>query len=404
MKIISSIFLLILCSVFLMVCDENGNNGEEKSDTWEKALKGYSPAYIEETGDGGFIIAACSDIYAKKIEKSENSTNSTLDICLIKTDKWGREVWRKNHDLGSDDYTYSFVECDDGGFLVVGSSGKGAINNFDIAILKTDSSGNYQWSQKYNNKEGDWAYSVAKTMDGGYIIAGSTNENIYDMTQSSDLFLLKIDASGEKQWLKTYGGEKREVGRSVLQTNDGGFIVAGSTCSYGIGAEDVYLLKTDQTGTEQWYKTFGGNGLADAESIKQTIDGGYIIAGSLSGQVYLIKTDADGDLEWSNFYGAYMTEHGHSVCVTSDGGYAVVGSTESYPKNSTYFDQEVYMIKTDSIGGLQWTKTFGGTEHDWGISIQEVSSGGYVIVGGTASFSEGRIYFIRTDENGNVNK
>jgi hypothetical protein len=381
-----------------MVCDENGNNGEEKSDTWEKALKGYSPAYIEETGDGGFIIAAGDTIYSK--EKNINGLNlsNSEDICLIKTDKWGKEVWRKNHDLGSYDYTSSLVECDDGGFLVTGYSGRGAANNYDIIILKTDVRGNYQWSQKYNNKEGDFALGVAKTTDGGYIITGSTNEDVYNPAQSSDLFLLKIDASGQKQWIKTYGGEKSEGGQSVVQTNDGGFIVAGYTSSYGAGAEDVYLLKTDQAGTEQWHKTFGGSSWDSAYCIKQTDDGGCIIVGS-SGNVYLIKTDVDGNMEWSYSYGPDGTEQGYSVCLTSDGGYAIVG----YMKHP-FPDAQVYLIKTDSNGGLQWTKTFGGAEDDWGTSIQEVSSGGYAIVGGTASFSEGRIYFIRTDKDGNVNK
>ena len=171
---------------------------------------------------------------------------------------------------------------------------------------------------------------------------------------NKDAFLIKTDASGDSLWTKTFGGSKFDLGNSVQQTNDGGYIVTGRTASFGAGSLDVYLIKTDGNGDSLWTKTFGGSSFDLGFSVQQTTDGGYII----------------------------------------------IGGTDSYGNG----DRDVYLIKTDVNGDLIWTKTFGGPDFDLGTSVQQITDGGYIILGGTNSFGNGDrdLLFIKADGNGNI--
>jgi len=163
------------------------------------------------------------------------------------------------------------------------------------------------------------------------------------------VYLIKTDANGvigKTGWSRTFGGSGMEFGRSVQQTADGGYIVAGYTNSFGAGWSDVYLIKTDADGNEVWSRTFGGTDEDQAWSVQQTSDGGYIVAGSTSGDVYLIKTDANGDEVWSRTFGGSSWDYGYSVQQTTDGGYIVAGNTGSFGAG----DPDVYLIKTDADG------------------------------------------------------
>jgi len=165
---------------------------------------------------------------------------------------------------------------------------------------------------------------------------------------------------GNEEWSRTYGGALADFGKSVQQTSDGGFIIAGYTYSYGEGGYDAYLIKVDSKGNEKWSKTFGGS-LGDyAHSVQQTSDGGYIIAGQTNSigagdyDMLLIKTDSHGNEEWEKTYGGAEIDYAYSLQQTSDG-YVLVGSTSSFG-----IDHDVYLIKTDSLGNEEWQRTFVG--------------------------------------------
>ena len=218
--------------------------------------------------------------------------------------------------------------------------------------------------------------------------------------------VVPVVPSSSNTWTKTFGGTGNERCYSVQQTNDGGYIITGFTESFGNGGQDVYLIKTDGNGDSLWTKTFVGTSSDGGSSVQQTTDGGYIITGHTSSfgngkdDVYLIKTDENGVEQWTKTFGGIEYDSGNSVQQTTDGGYIITGKSESVGNVIS----DLYLIKTDGNGTEQWTKTFGGTEWDVGYSVQQTSDGGYVVSGSTTSYGSGGgdLYLIKTDENGDV--
>jgi hypothetical protein len=259
------------------------------------------------------------------------------------------------------------------------------------------------WTRTYGGTGGEFGLSVQQTSDGGYIIAGETSSF---GAGSHDAYLIKTDAGGDTVWTRTFGGPGSEFGNSVQQTSDGGYIVAGETTSFGAGSGDAYLMKMDADGDTVWIRTYGGTGWDDGNSVQQTSDGGYIITGDTDSfgaggkDAYLIKTDADGDTLWTRTYGGTGEETGWSVQQTSDGGYIIAGDTDSFGAGS----YDVYLIKTDASGDTVWTRTYGGTGVDLGGAVQQTSDGGYIFAGMTDSFGAGSydMYLIRMDASGDT--
>ena len=166
--------------------------------------------------------------------------------------------------------------------------------------------------------------------------------------------LLILTATAQNTFQKTYGGVNSEFGFSVQQTIDNGFILTGITMSFGVGNNDIYLIKTNVHGDTLWTKTYGGESDDRSYCIQQTTDSGYIITGYTSSfgagnkDVYLIKTDSAGDTLWTKTFGGLLDDWGNSIQQTSDGGYIILGSTESFGSGNFDF----YLIKTDSDGNL----------------------------------------------------
>ena len=284
----------------------------------------------------------------------------------------------------------------------------------NVYLVKTDTNGNLLWEKTFGGTDCDRGFSVQRTSDDGYIIAGDTESYGAGFF---DVYLVKTDANGDLLWEKTFGGADYDKGYSVRQTSDDGFIITGWTNSSGAGGTDVYLIKTDAEGNASWEKTFGGTNDDQGYSVQETSDGGYIITGTTNSQhdpcnteydVYLIKTDANGNLLWEKRFGKSSAEHtyeqGLSVQETSDGGYIISGSTSSFDSDARVTISDVYLIKTDANGNLLWEKTFGGSDNDSGSSVQETSDGGYIISGSTWSSGAGGsdVYLIKTDADGNV--
>ena len=384
--------LLLLSVLFLISWGCEGVELEDGLTLFTKNFGGNLWDYgnsVQQTIDGGYIITG-------EISSSENGSS---DIWLIKTDSEGQEEWNQTFDGNDRDYGKSVKQTVDGGYIIIGSTGSDYY--YDVWLIKTDPKGTEEWNQTFGGDNKDYGNSVQQTIDGGYIITGEISSS---GNGSSDVLLIKTDQQGQEEWIQTFGGSDYDIGNSIEQTYDGGYIITGSTRSYGNGSSDVLLIKTDQQGQEEWIQTFGGGYIDIGNSIKQTSDNGYIITGYTqsygngSRDVWLIKTNSQGNEEWNQTFGGSYIDIGNSIQQTIDGGYIITGS------RGTDYYSDLWLIKTDYQGNEEWNQTFGGNDYDFGNFVQQTTDDGYIIIGHTKSYGNGGydIFLIKTDSEGNT--
>jgi uncharacterized repeat protein (TIGR02543 family) len=246
-----------------------------------------------------------------------------------------------------------------------------------------------QWARTFGGNSYDTPYApIQQTSDGGYIIAGVS---ISYGSGASDMWIIKLNSKGEVDWQKTYGGTANDTAYSIKETNDGGYIVAGETLSSGAGDYDVWILKLSQTGTIEWQKTYGESNEDYALSIEQTSDGGYITAGVTSSfgtgaeNAWVLKLSAEGDIEWQKAYGGSNSDYARFITQTNDGGYIICGETFSFGDGS----DDGWILKLSASGDIEWQRIYGGSAQDWFLTVQQTSDGGYIVCGGSSSFGAG---------------
>lgn len=343
---------------------------------------GYSA--IQAT-DSNYIICGC-----------KHYETDIVDIMLLKVNTNGDTVWCRTYGSPDLDFGRSVQETYDGGFLIAGSTYHNTAGEADLLLVKTNNIGDIVWTKTYGGPEIDYATSLQKAVGGGYIVAGNTG--LYDQGDM-DIWLLRIDENGDTLWTQTYGDNGQEIAEGIETTSDNGYVIIGSTDSFGLGSTDVYLVRTNSVGDELWARTYGDVRSDRGNYVLQTYDGGYIIAGGRTpidaGQLdlYLIKTDEIGDTLWSKMYGGVGTDEATSLFQTSDRGYLVVGFTSSFGAGNA----DVYLLKTDENGDTVATTTYGGANWDSGHSLIKTSDHGYLICGFSLSFGNGDhdVYLIK---------
>jgi len=336
---------------------------------------------LVQTADGGYAWAGTT------------YSSNYYDVWFVKTDSAGTMQWSRTYKgtIGTSfDKAYSLIKTVDGGYALAGytSSWLGAGGD-DFWLIKTDASGNNPWDRTFGTKGDEIARSMVQTTDGGYALAGYIK---YFGIDDYDFFLVKTDAAGNLQWNRTYGGASYDHAYSLVQTDDGGYALAGDTSSYGAGYYDFWLVKTDSAGNPQWNRTYGGAGTDSASSVVKTSDG-YAFAGTSNYDFWLVKTDSAGNMLWNRTYGGASYNYAYSLVQTDDEGYALAGNTCPYGGT----DWDLFLVKTDSAGNLQWSRTYGAGV-DCAYSLVQTADGGYALAGFTQpAGSLEDVWLVKTD-------
>jgi hypothetical protein len=328
---------------------------------------------------------------------------AALTAILVPSNLHAQAIFQRTYGGTRYDEGRSVQQTADGGYVVAGHTESFGAGLDDVYLIKTDAAGDTQWTRTFGGTTWDCGKSVQQTTDGGYVVAGYTTSF---GAGGYDVYLIKTDADGDTLWTRTLGGAREDVGQSVQQTSDSGYIIAATTYSFNAGTCDVWLIKTDADGDTLWTRTYGDTSDMAGYSIRQTADGGFVVTGirvptmSRDVDVLLIKTDAHGDTVWTRTFGGVNEDRGNSVQQTTDSGYIVTGYTASFGAGS----YDVWLIKADADGDTLWTRTFGGTDWDQGNSVQQTVDGGYIVTGYTASSGAGSydVYLIKTDAGGDA--
>jgi len=340
---------------------------------------------VQKTLDGGFILSGISNGYG-----------GSNYLFMVKTDANGDTNWVHGYVTGNTIFGSSVFPCADSGYAVAGIYG----------YARVDKNGNMLWQYTYATVTFN---SIRQTADGGFILAGSVGQT--NTSNGQEVYLLKTDINGIKQWSRKLGGPQDEYANSIRQTADGGYIFVGGTTSYGAGGWDVYLVKTNANGDTLWTRTYGGplveGGVGSSRiSIEPTFDGGYILGGyttsfSAGGtDAYLIKTDVNGNLLWSKNYGGSGSEMIYDVKQCADSGYVFTGYTSTFGGGSS----DVYLVRTNASGDTLFTRTYGGALNDNGQTVIETGDKGFAIAGYTNNYGAGNNdgFLLKTDSMGNT--
>jgi uncharacterized delta-60 repeat protein/uncharacterized repeat protein (TIGR02543 family) len=293
---------------------------------WEKTYGGTNDEFaysIEQTLDSGYIVTGGTQSFGAGAD----------DFWVLKLNADGTVAWQKTYGGNSTDYGRSIQQTPDGTYVAAGYTGSFGAGNEDFWVLKLNDDGTVAWQKTYGGNNTDQAYAIQQTSDSGYIVVGRTWSF---GAGNSDLWVLKLNDDGTVAWQKTYGGVNHECAFAIQQTTDGGYIVTGGTSSSGAGSDDLWVLKLNADGTVAWQKTYGGNSNDYGRSIQETPDGTYVVAGLTysfgegDDDLWVLKLNADGTVAWQKIYGGSNDDFGFSIQQTSDGGYTVASGSGSF--------------------------------------------------------------------------
>jgi len=383
-KIIFFFFTILICHITnaqIIFHKTIGGHGNNKANC------------VKQTQDGGYIIVGSTDMH----------DTTGLDVYVVKTDQFGDTLWTRTYGGINDDIGNAVIQNPNGSYVIVGSTFSFGSGQQDIYVISINGNGDTLWTRTYGGISLETGSDIKRTSTGDYVIVGTTNS--YG-SGDADIYLIKINNLGDTLWTRTFGGTSDESGSSVYLTGGGGYVITGSTYSFGAGGYDMYIVTTNDSGNivGNTYTYGGPNGNEYGNCGLQTSDGGYIFCGSTTSfgngldDVYVVKTDVSGTIQYQKTFGGASYDQGNALLQTIDGGYIIAGTSQSFGSGNSY----VYLLKTDATLTLNWSWIIGGTSANQGNSVAQTTDGGYIVAGSTQSFGQGGwdIYLIKTDANG----
>jgi len=348
---------------------------------------------VHQTTDGGYIVAGLTIIREG-------------DLLIIKMDENGDIQWQKAYGGPGMELGFSIQQTMEGGYIAAATTTSFGAGEHDCWILKLDSSGSIIWQNAYGDECSQSCQCINQTADGGYIAAGT--RSCPDPDNCQDIWIIKLDGDGNLLWQETLGDGGDEYVHSVIQTSDGGYIIASNTNSFG-GWYDFFTVKFNEGGDIIWQKRYDVLEAYDNNvlSMHQTFDNGYIVTGRAvnepdSGNSIVIKLDEYGNVSWSKLYRSEENSEGTFIQQTSDSGYIVVGGI-----GDSIEETDIMVLKLNAGGELTWKKTYGGITSDYTYSIQQTFDNGYILAGYSVSFGpEGtiNIWVLKMDGSGTISE
>ena len=345
----------------------------EGSATFDRAFGGedddMAKAVIET--DDGYLIAGKTKSFTE---------HRDFDAYLIKIDKNGNKIWSKSYG-GEDDEEANDIIKFGKGYTFVGSTETFGNERLSFYITQINKQGEIDWQKVYFKDEDDEYYGNSAATNGTDLVIAGTERHLSFMSSDISPFVFKLDNEGERGWEHYLGGKDEDYANKIIYTGDG-YLVVGRTESYGHGDFDMYSIKLDKNGKWQWYNAYGGDDDDTANDVIE-LDDGYLLVGTTDSfglnrsDIFVVKTDKKGKRLWQRSYGGNRDDEGYAITKSPDGGFVIVGRSESFNRRKGF---DLYLIKIDAEGRLKWERTYGGESDDAGYDIV-TSKDGYLIVG-----------------------
>tara|TARA_B110000046_G_C13006276_1_gene404550 strand:- start:724 stop:2262 length:1539 start_codon:yes stop_codon:yes gene_type:complete len=383
---------------------------------WQKTFGGSNDDRannIIQTTDGGYIATG----YTESSDGDITNNQGLHDIWVVKLNSTGDIQWQKTFGGSGYEQGNEILQTIEGGYILTGwtASNNGNIStNYggtDFWVIKLDPNGSLEWEKNFGGTGADFGVSIKQTSEGGFIIGGGTQSNDIDLSGDprfyADFWVVKLNSLGDIEWQKTLGGTFVDYFFDIEQSNDSGYIIGGRVLSddgditNNQGGFDSWIVKLNSVGVIQWQKTFGGTSNDYLFDIQKTVDGGFVTVGYTesndgdvsinrgNGDCWVVKFTETGIIQWEKTFGGTGHDEANMIKQTNDGNYIFIGYTNSSDGDITFSNgsYDFWIVKIDGIGNILWQKTLGGTDEDYGYSIQQTSDGGFITIGYTNSTS-----------------
>ena len=422
------LFGVFLLAIFLVNCSEDNDNSNPREQDIEidfiatlGGSKNESAQAVVNTTDGGYAILG----YSQSMDGDVlNKSNESYDYWMLKFDANNQLQWQKTYGGSDDDRGIDLIQTSDSGYAIIGKSKSNDLEVSENAgfddfwVSKLDSSGAIIWEYSFGFAGSDTPYSIIQTNDDGYLLSGvldvsasngqGNRNSILSRHAGGDYWVIKLNASGVKQWSNYYGGSFTDTAYDAIQTEDDGYIIIGSSDSDDVditnnrGSYDFWILKISTNGTLVWEKSFGGSEIDEAHAISQATDGNYLIVGDTrsndldisqnngAADLWIIKITPEGTLLWEKTLGGSSFDVGRSVSKTQDNGFLISGSSRSTNGSltSNKGQNDAWIVKINSSGNLVWQKTIGGSNVDFFYDAVELNDQTLIAVGDSNSSNE----------------